>query len=251
MERFDRVLRRVDLELEVREPERSRILLELAGDLSDLYREYREMGCSDGEARRRAEAWLAPDRSSVDRLRRLHTPLLGRALATLSEIGRSRIESAALAFLALASIAVAVWTIRGTSIWPPDPWVVAVLVIGGVGLAIAGRRALDLFLSPDGGLRVSKRMPGLLVLSAASALAGALGASLHLHAALASASSGAAPWQAIGRASATATLGLVVALALAIAWFWLVVRVRIVRGARADLHELVPFTFSPETGRSR
>ena len=251
MERFARVLRRVDRELEVREPERSRILLELAGDLEDLYREYREMGCPDDEARRRAEDWLAPDRSSVDRLRRLHTPILGRSLATLSEIGRSRVESGALALLVLASIAGALWTIRGSPIWPPGLWVTLVLAIGGVGLAIAGRRALDVLLSPDGGLRVSTRMSGLLALSAASALTGALGGSLHLQTALVPAPPGAAPWPAIGKASATATLGLAVALALGVAWFWLVVRVRIVRRARADLRELVPFTFSPETGRSR
>lgn len=256
MGRFDQVLRRVDRELEVREPERSRILLELAGDLEDLYREYRGAGCADREARLRAETWLAPDPASVGRLRDLHTPLLGRLLSPLSDIGRSRLETGALSLLTLVSIAGglgALWV--SPLVWPPGPAMVAILALGGLGTALAGRHALDVLLSSKRGVRVPEWIPGLPALSAASALTGAVGASLELRAALLSSSSSAAtagfPWERVGTAAGTATLGLVVALALALGWFWLVVRVRVVRNARADLREVGAFTTTEDTGRSR
>lgn len=247
MERFSHVLRRVDRELEVREPERSRILLELAGDLEDLYREYRKSGYPDREARRRAETWLAPDPGSVARLQYLHTPTLGRLLSSLSEIVRSRVETGALVLLTLVSIAGGLGALWASPLaWPPGPAMAVILAIGGLGTAVAGRHALDVFLSPERGIQVPEWIPGLPTLSAAAALTGALGASIHLRAAFLTSSPEATlagpAWEIIGTAAGTAALGIVVALGLALGWFWLVVRVRVVRSARADLREVGTFT---------
>lgn len=253
MARFGQVLQRVDRGLEVREPERSRILLELAADLDDLYRAYRERGCSDEEARRRAEAWLAPDPGVLAVLRRQHTPLADRLLSPLSDVARSRLESAALTVLALASVAAGLGMLRTMPFgWPPGPAALVVLLLGGLGAAVAGRRALDVFVSPDRGFRVPAWMPGLLTLAAGSAAAGALGACLQLYAALGPAAP-ATPteaylWRAVGTASGTAALGIVVALALAVAWFWLVARARVARGARADLREVTAITDDQQGG---
>lgn len=252
MERFGHVLRRADAELEVREPDRSRILLELAADLEDLYRAYRERGHSEEEARRRAEAWLAPETDDLAALRRLHTPRLGRLLAPLSDVARSRLESLALTLLSLAAVVAGLGTLRATPLgWPPAPAAVVVLVLGALGAAVAARRALDLFVSPRRGLRVPGWVPGLLTLAAASAVSGALGACLQLHAALApsapAAPSAARLWGAVGTAAETAALGIVVALVLGVAWLWLVARVRVVRAAREDLHEAT--SFSPRNAK--
>ena len=242
MERFGRVLRRADGELEVREPERSRILLELAADLEDLYRAYRERGLSDEEARRRAEAWLAPEAGDLAALRRLHTPLLGRLLAPLSDVARSRLESVSLTVVAAVSVLVGLGALRAVPLaWPPAPAAVVVLVLGGLGVAVAARRGLDLFVAPDRGLRVPGWIPGLLTLAGASVVVGALGACLQLHAALGAPAAGAPSsaylWRAVGTAAGTTALGIMVALALGVAWLWLVARARLVRTARADLRE--------------
>ncbi len=277
MERFGRVLRRVDRELEVREPERSRILLELSGDLEELFRAYRRRGCSEEEARRRAEAWLAPDGASREGLRRLHTPLAGRLLRSLSEVGRSRLETAAFTVLALGSVAAGLWGLRGTVLlWPPGPAVAAVLAIGGTGLAVAARRATRLFLAADGAPPREAHLLSLPVLAAASFVVGALGACFEVGSSLAAAAAApttAAPsgapelasaavegvgagapealWGALASAAGTAGLGLVVALALTLAWFWLAVRARLVRDARAELRASVPHLDPGRDGRSR
>lgn len=242
MERFGRVLRRADAELEVREPDRSRILLELAADLEDLYRAYRERGHSEEEARRRAESWLAPEAGDLAALRRLHTPLVGRLLSPLSDVARSRLESTALTVLAVVAGVAGLGTLRATAFaWPPAPAAIVVLVLGALGAAVAARRGLDLFLSPDRGLQVPGWIPGLLTLAAASVVVGALGACLQLHAALGpsatAAPSAAYLWRVVGTAAGTAALGIVVALALGVAWLWLVARARVVRAARDDLRE--------------
>lgn len=247
MERFAPVLRRVDRELEVRDPERSRILLELAGDLEELYRAYRSRGCSEEEARRRAEAWLAPDEASLGGLRRLHTPLAGRLLDSLSDVARSRLETAAFTVLALGAVAAGLWGLRDTGVlWPPRPAAAAVLAVGGAGLALAARRAVRLFLSagPASGTTAPGTLP---VLAAGSIVAGALGASLELASGLVSVAAGGAAtgttrilWDAVGTAAGTAALGVIVAMVLGLAWFWLAARLRLVRSARAELREIAP-----------
>lgn len=252
MERFGRVLRRVDRRLGVREPERSRILLELAGDLEDLYTAYLARGYGEEEARRRAEAWLAPDDGSLDGLRRLHAPTAAAFLSALSDVARSRLETAALTVLALAGVAAGLGLLWSTPLLgPPGPAAVAVLALGGLGLGVAGRRALRLFVSPHGGRAAEGSLRALPSLAAASVVVGVLGACLELGGALGAVGEGApsaggtaggmVPWQAVGTAAGTAALGLVVAMVLALGWFWLVARLRSIRRARADLHAAAPW----------
>lgn len=131
MARFGQVLQRVDRRLEVREPERSRILLEVAADLEALYRAYRERGAPEEEARRRAEAWLAPDGASRAELRRLHMPMSARLLSLLSGVARGRLEAALLTILSLGAVAGGLAMLRATpGLWPPGPAAVPVLVLG-------------------------------------------------------------------------------------------------------------------------
>lgn len=273
MESFGRVLRRVDRELEVPEPERSRLLLELAGDLEELYRAYRRRGCSEDEARRRAEDWMAPDGGSIDELRRLHTPLAGRLLDALSDVARSRLETAVFTVLALGVVAAGLGGLRGTSIlWPPGPVVTVLLGLGGLGLGIAALRAYRLVVVPDGAVSSAadgRPLPSerasapstLLAVAAGAILVGALGAFVELEAAFAEASALAASttaaeaagsaaaasasahralWSAASGAAGTVAVALLVALTLALAWFWLEVRVRRARLARAELLEVAP-----------
>lgn len=257
MRRFSRALRRVDRRLEVREPERSRILLELAGDLEDLYRAYREQGSGEEEARRRAEAWLVPDDGSLEGLRRLHQPRLAGLASSLSEVARNRLEATALTVLALAAAAGGLAGLGTTPLLgPPGPAAVAVLVLGSLGIVLAARRAAWLLLSRDGGPPAPESLPGLVASAAGSAGVGALGGCLELERGLASAGAGGedpanlvtVPWEAVGAAAGTAALGLVVTLCLALAWFWLVARVRTIRRARSELVDLVP-TLEARTSR--
>lgn len=103
MERFGRVLRRVDRRLEAPEPERSRILAEMAGDLKDLYVAYRERGLDEEEARRRALEWFAPSQEAVDGLRVVHTPWIERHLGRLGSSCRGWVEVGAAGLFAISA----------------------------------------------------------------------------------------------------------------------------------------------------
>lgn len=72
MSRFADTLRRAREQLEVPEPARSRILLEMAADLEDSYQAYREQGCGEAEAARRAEEAFSTSTEALEQLARLH-----------------------------------------------------------------------------------------------------------------------------------------------------------------------------------
>ena len=97
MNGFDPELREVAGRLELPEPTRSRILLELKGDLAALAESLRAEGVPDPEARRRAMATLLPDVQSLQALRTLHRPLWERLVDRFSEPARHRLERLLLA----------------------------------------------------------------------------------------------------------------------------------------------------------
>src|SRR5690606_35725403 len=84
---FAHVLQRVEGRLRAPEPQRSRILLEMAQDLEALYGEYLARGYSEGESRARAEALLASSEEALEMLDGVHTSVAARLLRRLSAPG--------------------------------------------------------------------------------------------------------------------------------------------------------------------
>ncbi len=74
MTRFAKVLKRAGDHLEVPEPTRTRILLEMAFDLENCYRHYLEQGCDEAEATRRAEEAFGASDEALQLLARIHQP---------------------------------------------------------------------------------------------------------------------------------------------------------------------------------
>lgn len=241
MGRFGRVLRRVDRRLEAPEPERSRILAEMAADLEDLYAAYRERGADEEEARRRALEWLAPSPQAVESLRAVHTPWIERLLHRLGSSARGRLEVGAVALFSLAAAGAGVAGVLRTGILPgPSPGVWAVAAAGGLGLGAAAARGYGLFVRGAASSRDAARgLRDVLAAAAGAGLAGLLSAGLRLT----TGPTTGVPWSEIAAASALSTLGLSAALVLALAWLVLRVRAdavsRAVERARSALGEAV------------
>ena len=72
MSRFSGVLRQVSDGLDLPQPTKSRILLEMAGDLEDLYQHHLAEGLDEHEAARRADEAFAATDEELKRLSRLH-----------------------------------------------------------------------------------------------------------------------------------------------------------------------------------
>lgn len=104
MNRFTEELRRINQELDVPQPAKSRIILELAADLEDLYDYYRNQGQDDTEAVRLAKEKgdLAPD--VLRQLARVHSSGLQRVLLHLSDRTRNYLERIGLAAVLLVLV---------------------------------------------------------------------------------------------------------------------------------------------------
>lgn len=72
MRRFTNVLRKAGDELNLPQGTKSRILLEMAGDLEDLYKHHLRQGVGEAEAERRAEDAFAASDEALKHLARIH-----------------------------------------------------------------------------------------------------------------------------------------------------------------------------------
>ena len=72
MSRFAEVLRQVSDRLDLPQPTKSRILLEMGSDLEDAYRHYREQGLAEEDAVRRAQDAFAVSDEALKHLARIH-----------------------------------------------------------------------------------------------------------------------------------------------------------------------------------
>lgn len=254
MTRFGRVLRRAERRLEAPEPERSRILMEMAADLEDLYRTYRTRGMDESEARRRAEEWLAPSPSTLDSLRSVHVPTFDRLLDRLGGTARGRFELGLVVAVSLLAAAGGVVATLRSEVLPgssPGLWIVAGLTAHGLALGL--RRGYSLFVRGD------RLRPGfvrdlrpVLAAAVATALAGLAAGGLRLTLTAAPPGTGAAPagvWSQVATAAGVAALALSASLVLALLWLLLRIRAEAVRRARARLRESVGAWAEAEPGR--
>lgn len=244
MDRFGRVLRRAEQRLEAPEPERSRILREMAGDLEDLYRAYRERGLDEEEARRRAERWLAPSPDALASLGHVHRPAFDRLLDRLGGTARGRLELGLATVISLALVGGALLGVlrSGTlAASVPGLWIVAALAA--VGLGIGMRRGYELFVRGDRLGPGWRDRPGPLAAAAVgTGLAGVMAGAMRLTLASASPEAAGLPpdfWSEVATAASVAALGLGGGLLLALFWLLLRARAVAVTRARAELRAVL------------
>ena len=104
MSRFSSLLNSINDRLDVPQPKKSRILIEIAADLQDAYDFYREQGKSEREATQLAQEKFILDDSTISELSSIHQPLVKKWMDTISLNVQSRWERIIL-ILTLLSIA--------------------------------------------------------------------------------------------------------------------------------------------------
>jgi hypothetical protein len=158
MTRFQASLERIDAALTVPQPQRGRVIAELAADLEDLYGTLRADGLPAADAERRALELVLPDGAALRELEVLHQPLYRRLSSRLSGSARVRLERAAVALLSLVVVgSTAAALPLGMLLTDPSPFLVPVIALGCAGVVTAMVCALRMFLlgaaSPDDGAR--------------------------------------------------------------------------------------------------
>lgn len=257
MSAFDHVLRRAEAELGVPEPRRSRILLEMASDLEDLYGTYRERGLGEEEARERAVRLLGASPEVLAELRREHGSRMAGLLDRLAGGRAHRLESVLLALAAGLAVAGGGYGVAASGIVAePSRWVWAVAALAAGGIGLIGARALALFVRPARlGPRPVEGLRALPGLAAACLTVSALGSLVELSAVARAAEHAAASpgllWRRLSAAAGLSALGLTVALLLAGGWLLLRKRARAVEAAREALRDVLSGVLGARPGADR
>jgi hypothetical protein len=242
MNRFAETLGAVAERLDLPQPAKSRILLELAADLEDLYEFHRQQGCSAEEAAREARQTLALSEESLAALVAVHQSWYRKLMDRFSARAQARWERLLLLLLLLCVVAVTgarVWgspllARAGLSAWPILAVTTAVVVLGAT-------QFHKLYLKKDhrpGRLR--RPLNGFLYLGGLNALLalGAAGIGLH-RTCLAAARDAQQAYATIlaGALATSATLivALFAILLTAILWFVLLNKVICIEIAEAAL----------------
>jgi len=228
--------------LDLPQPARSRLLLEVAADLADLEAAYRARGLDPDAARARALERLDLSDEALRDLVRLHGSPLRRALDRLGETGRRRGER-------LGLVALLAFLVLGTGALAPVPglladsgrgvWLVAAVTIPGLLLAAAKAYAIWGRDEHDP-RRLRRGLDALLALAGLAAAVGLVGWWLGLRD-VAVAAEG-APEAALGfglawliSGSATVVVGIQAAVLLGLLWLALAGKVSRVEREEADL----------------
>lgn len=209
-------------------PARTRILLELAGDVEALSEELRRDGVSEAEAIARAEERVIPSGPALDALVGLHRPLYQRLTEPIPHSSLRRWEQGALLAATLGVLAGSV----GFLVWAgllvdPSPFLWGVLALSAATVALAFRKGFQLFVRREPRSETLERELGLILGVSGAALlaagAGVVSGLWHLAAAMeAGAQDPAAHLMAwLRRDAVLLSVGLLTALTGGLAWFLL------------------------------
>lgn len=150
MKQFTPLLKRLDEKLNLPQPDKSRIILEIATDLDDLYRFYRDKGFDEQEAILRAEEKIALSDAALTELTEIHKSRYSKWMEKISERTRARWEKFLLLFTALT---ISYFTIQLIAMPPffrqASTLVLPSLVIFAVFLALVTVKFFQLYLQKD------------------------------------------------------------------------------------------------------
>lgn len=230
MTRFADVIRRIDARLELPQPAKSRILLEVAGDMEDVYRTLRGRGFSRDEARREAVARFELSDEALQDLVAVHTSRFRRFLDGLSEQGRGQVERAALGLLVVFLVATTGRQIIGSTLFANASalsWPALILALGGI--IVGARKAWTLWLVQSHDIRrLQQGLAPILVLAGLNFLIGFFGFWLEIQIIARRLAAGGASSDLVGwlvASSATVVIAMTSALVCCLIWYALAQKV--------------------------
>jgi hypothetical protein len=183
MKQFADTLSAINDRLDLPQPARSRVLLEIAADLGDMYDYYRAQGLSPQDARHRAVEHCDLSDEVLAELVHIHTSAWRRFMDRFSEQAQSRWERCLLALMLLSIAAIVgrmmlsvdVFAMAHGSVWA------AVAITAGA-LAFAGYKAFVAFVKQQQDARSLRGgLSSLLVAAGANLLVGAYGNCLGMY----------------------------------------------------------------------
>lgn len=239
MSRFADVLRETAERLNLPQPTKSRILIEIAGDMEDFYGACRERGLSKEEAHREAVGHFQLSDEALADLVTVHTSRVRRFLDRLSEQGRSRAERVALLLVVVFVLTASGTEVAGTGLMGhagPLAWPALLLAFGGIVLGI--RKAWALWLTQDHDPRqLRDGLAVILAIACIDALIGFFGFWVEIQVLAQRLAAGAPGTNLIiwmRASSATVVVAMMSALICSLIWYLLAHKVARIEQAQVD-----------------
>lgn len=240
MSRFRDVLRKTNERLDLPQPAKSRILLEIAADLEDMFEFYVSEGMSEQEAERMAGEKFDISDGALAELVEIHESPLRKMLGILSLQAQTRWERVVLGvtilfiawFSGRQAVSAEVFRDAGRYGWAVAGFTFAALIV-------TVWHAYRLFIKKDHDIRrLRSGLPWLLMLGSASAVTGLFGSSVGMYRAIgrATADMDRALHHMIGwgiSCSALMLLSLCSAIAAGLFWYLLMNKARNIELAEA------------------
>jgi len=244
MSRFARILQSTAERLDIPQPSKANVLLELAADLEDLFLYYKNQGHDDATAMRMAEERLHANDDVLRQLARVHASAFQRWVERFSDRTRSAGERILLLVVVLFSLIFFGAQLSGTPLLrDAGPYIWPVAAIAAAGFALALAKLYQLYVKKDHHVRrLRNGLPELLFLALAGSFVGLFGVVHGLWAA----TFGAAMERGdpailfhrwLFESVATLIVGLLVTIAASLAWFLILNKV--LRIERAEASQLV------------
>jgi len=170
MDPFKTLLININDRLELPQPTKSRIILEIAADLYDAYYAYQNQGMSDKEAIEAAKQKFNLDKQSLNELVHLHQTSFRRWFDHLSNTAQTwweRVILLCLLAFALISGGITIMNVPLIEQASPFVWIIFILVI--IACAVFMQKIYQIYIKRDHHLpRVKRGLPFLLFISGIS-----------------------------------------------------------------------------------
>lgn len=150
MKQFTPLLKRINERLDLPQPTKSRIILEIAADLDDLYQLYLSRGMSKNEAAKKAEEKIDLTDESLNELVQIHQSLLRKLLDKISAQAQTRWERVAFVLMLLFIATISIKAIFSTQfLSQASKWIYPVLGVSLTVILISIPKIYQLYIKKD------------------------------------------------------------------------------------------------------
>ena len=150
MKQFTPLLKSINERLDLPQPIKSRIILEIAADLDDLYQLYLSRGIEENEAAQKAEEKIDLTDEALNELVQIHQSLFRKLLDKITAQAQNRWERVAFILVLLFIAAISVQAIFSTQfLSQASKWIYPVLGISLTAILISIPKFYQLYIKKD------------------------------------------------------------------------------------------------------
>lgn len=185
MKQFTPLLKGINDRLDLPQPTKSRIILEIAADLGDLYQLYLARGMSENEAAQKAEEKFDLTDEALNELVQIHQSLFRKLLDKITAQAQNRWEKAVFMLMFIFIIAISLRGILSTQFFlQASKWIYPVLGIFLTAILISIPKFYQLYVKKDHRARTLKAvLIIILILGAVNLFVGIFGYLIELYSA--------------------------------------------------------------------